>query len=248
MWPTDVTLLRSALVRLPAVETVTICNIRGPNNYTLDLPTSNPRLHTLSMHKILFNENFAKSAPNLRYLRLQDVDCRMLLRKESTAPITSLVIGSYDSHTGNLVMSLRDTLTHLKIDCRLTDTGPDDWLPTLTFSMLSKLKVVTFVLRNLATTHNEAAWTDNSRTLVADIVRDSTATITHILEMVYYLPRPQQVTLSFALPPLAKPRQREEDGEFWQHIVQDLRAHGVWDELLPNTVKEVDLSGVFGME
>ncbi|BGP11596.1 hypothetical protein JCM10049v2_007506 [Rhodotorula toruloides] len=248
MWPTDFALVHSALVRLPAVETVVTCNIRDPNHYTLDLPASNPRLHTLSTHNILFNENLFKSAPNLRDLRLQDVECHMLLRKDSTPRITSLVIGSCNSYAGNLVMSLRGTLTHLKIDCHLTDTGPDDWLPTLTFSMLSKLKAVTFVLRNFATTRNEAAWTGDHRTLEADIVRDSTATVTHILEIVRYLPRPQQVALSFALPPLANPRQREEDGEFWQHIVQDLRAHGVLDELLPNTVKEVDWSGVFGKD
>ncbi|GAA6055072.1 hypothetical protein NBRC10513_005714 [Rhodotorula toruloides] len=146
-----------------------------------------------------------------------------------------------------LLTFFQQSLRHLDLDD--VPAPPNlhgDPLPDLNkFPSLETLQVT---LRHCYTEVNEHILPANS--LGQNFPRDGIDTsddggLAYMLDWLDTLPRPEQITLVFSLPPLAHPAMRKANKRVWRNCFQQLRVCSWWDAKVPKTVEKVDCSAIF---
>ncbi|BGP03694.1 Proteophosphoglycan ppg4 [Rhodotorula toruloides] len=172
---------------------------------------------------------------------------RILARRPDLASLVQDFIAGRTAGLYQLLTFFQQSLRHLDLDD--VPAPPNlhgDPLPDLNkFPSLETLQVT---LRHCYTEVNEHILPANS--LGQNFPRDGIDTsddggLAYMLDWLDTLPRPEQITLVFSLPPLAHPAMRKANKRVWRNCFQQLRVCSWWDAKVPKTVEKVDCSAIF---
>ncbi|BGP35582.1 hypothetical protein JCM10296v2_007423 [Rhodotorula toruloides] len=244
IWSDDMGLIHSALDGMHNLVRLFAPSIVDLDKYPVTLPgRPHLRLQSLAVYSIARLERgsyhqdltFFERCPNLVHLDFATMNLKMDF---STTSMLELL--------GHFSSALR------RLDLDDLPAAPNcggDVLPDL--GSLSRLDAIHVTLRDHHARTNEyvlpgvpAEFLGADFTQVWVETREWGALAT-MLRWLNTLPRAEQLTLVFVLPPLAHPAMRKANKRFWQKFFGELRDSEWWDMRVPKLVKKVDWSAIF---
>lgn len=259
IWSDDMGLIHFALDGMHNLVRLLAPSIVDLDKYPVTLPgRPHLRLQSLAVYSIARLERvsyyqdltFFELCPNLIHL---DFSTMNLYRDPLPAlpPLEHLTYRSKmkfsTTHMLELLSHFSSTLRRLDLDDLPAAPNCGD-RPLSNLGSLSRLEAIHVTLRHHHASTNE--YVLPAEFLGAHFTQEWVDTsewgaLATMLRWLSTLPRAEQLTLVFVLPPLAHPAMREANKRFWQEFFRALRDSEWWDMRVPKTVKKVDWTAIF---